>query len=77
LIAQLPYNLTTAHRDFLLSMVRAEPEWRIGDDGIHRSARECRQDGETIAMDDLRSERFFSLRGIQVVVGGHDKSFLL
>jgi Nucleotidyl transferase AbiEii toxin, Type IV TA system len=26
LIAQLPYHLTMAHRDFLLSMVRAEPE---------------------------------------------------
>ncbi|HKT72443.1 MAG TPA: hypothetical protein VJQ47_06105 [Steroidobacteraceae bacterium] len=29
LIAQLPRNLTTAHRHFLLSMVRAEPEWGL------------------------------------------------
>jgi predicted nucleotidyltransferase component of viral defense system len=29
LIEQLPRNLTTAHREFLLSMVRAEPEWSL------------------------------------------------
>src|SRR5262249_16738313 len=27
LIAELPRNLTMSHRDFLLSVVRAEPEW--------------------------------------------------
>jgi len=29
LIEQLPRNLTTAHRDFLLSVARAEPEWSL------------------------------------------------
>ena len=29
LIEQLPRKLTMAHRDFLLSMVRAEPEWSL------------------------------------------------
>jgi predicted nucleotidyltransferase component of viral defense system len=29
LIAQLPRNLTSIHRDFLLSLVRAEPKWDL------------------------------------------------
>jgi predicted nucleotidyltransferase component of viral defense system len=29
LIAQLPRNLTAPHREFLLSMARAEPEWSL------------------------------------------------
>lgn len=29
LIAQLPHNLTSNHRQFLLSLVRAEPEWNL------------------------------------------------